>query len=456
MSYAAQKIKDLTRSARAAIHSYPEVKKKAKDATNSDNWGPTDPQKQELTEFASEDHESRALIMRALWKRIGDESQYWQHPFKAMDVFEYFLLNDVPAMREEIRQHRNLIEDLTQYSCAKDSDPAMRANLNQRVRVKAQRMLQLLEDDELLEEGRARFRVMKTRTEGMDARSAPLPTDPYHSHEQSAAPSQSISPLGRSPTQAEELAHSTSRDGSGSRPRSPPLAVPNATQPPAPPANTETAPKGRNDDRESLFQSANNKTEKGAPPVHRAPLFTDYNSVLSAAKEAPVTHRAEPAPNTPPKPVVHAAPLLQPAAGAPSPPSFDPFAGLMQHDPFAGGAAAPAPSPPRPVVTDFFATAPPANSMPAKQPVAVQPPASDVLDFMFGSNSSPAVPPHHNVAPAVPMPASISTPTPTSDAKPAGGKDSKMLAMLEQYSSGKTATQRDTKSLNDILIKKNP
>ena len=160
-----QKVKDWRRQARSVIHRYPEIKQKTKDATNSDTWGPTDAQKQEIAQ-ASFNDEDRALIMKALWKRISDTSEYWQHVYKALDVLEYLLLVDSPGIVNELRFHDQMLSHLVHYNHAKGEDSKETEALNDKVRIKSKRLLNLVANAELLSTEREKLRLIMERLGG--------------------------------------------------------------------------------------------------------------------------------------------------------------------------------------------------------------------------------------------------------------------------------------------------
>ena len=150
---ATQWMKEKMRDAKAKIHSYPEVKQRAKNASNSDPWGPSMAQKQEVAADAATDDESLALVLRALWKRVNEEDgAYWMHIVKALELFEYMLIMGVRGVKVSILKHRPLLHQLLCYNLSTESEAEKRFDTNQKVISKAQRMLTLLDDNALVQQ----------------------------------------------------------------------------------------------------------------------------------------------------------------------------------------------------------------------------------------------------------------------------------------------------------------
>jgi hypothetical protein len=144
-------INEFRRAAKFAVHRYPEIKAKAKDATNTDSWGPTSKQK-ELLSDASYDEEDRALVMRALWKRIT-KAEKPIHVTKSLDVLEYLVIHGPSAILSEMREKRATILGAAHHEGA-----------NRRV----ERLLDLVDNPSLVmaeREKAERLRMRMTETE---------------------------------------------------------------------------------------------------------------------------------------------------------------------------------------------------------------------------------------------------------------------------------------------------
>ena len=160
-------VRNMRREVRAAVLSYPEAKQKAKDATSSDAWGPSDEQKDELVKMARDSTEARGLIYRALWKRANDESAYWIHVAKALTVFEWFLIRGVPDIRAQLEENREHIAAIaTSYKHAEADDAMRKKALDENVRAKAKRLLHLVDNREVLAEETERVRIAAARVKG--------------------------------------------------------------------------------------------------------------------------------------------------------------------------------------------------------------------------------------------------------------------------------------------------
>lgn len=317
MTQAHQTVRDVRRSMRAAVHSYPEAKEKAKQATNSDNWGPTFEQKQELVTICCNQREDRELVFRALWKRAHDDSDYWMHVYKALDVFEHLLIMDVPEIRASLAQHDRRLSDLLTYDKAEHNDPVRRSSLNDNVRAKAKRITTLLDDASLLETERQRILLIQQKMSGQSVSSANA----------AASAPRSESPATRTQTSGQHDVYASLTPV-----RSSPPSPASRSVSPAPVTSAVPSP-----DAKSTVASP----VPGDRPVTLASGGTQVFSSdrarqpdLFAGLSAPPTTTVQPARSS--------------AAPAAAPPTFDPFADLdasrgeIQHPPQHGAAPAPA------------------------------------------------------------------------------------------------------------------
>jgi hypothetical protein len=386
MAAAQDVVRNIRREVREKVHSYPESKTKAKEATNSDVWGPTDDQKNELAQLAIAHHENRALIFRALWKRVEDDSPYWMHVSKGLSVIEYLLLQDVPDALTQINEHRRRLEDLRQnYKSATDNDPMKRDILNENVRAKAARLLMLAESPEKVVEEAAKLRATAARMSSRDSsigstsalsRQADLykndtstpPTATSHAATPHAATPHAATPHAATQSPSPER---TVPSQAQSQTASPEIRQPVAPHVSSVPMHTTTS---------SLFDapSMGTMSSSATMPMRASqeihfqqeppqPAFQPQQPVFQQQQTAS-QNQAQPT-VTPPQAQFFVAPPQQaPRQAAPA--DFDPFADVNQA--MAEQRKESRPAPAQSDVTDFFSTAKPAESPSA--PFAFVPP----------------------------------------------------------------------------------
>lgn len=214
--------KDIRRAAAATAYRYPDVKVKAKDATNTDPWGPTDQQKLELA-HACLHPEDRAIVMKALWKRCSEGREFWIQVIKALDVFEFFLLVDNADLERDIRMAEGHFAALLDYNAAKNEDLKKQEESNEKVRAKARKVMLLLHDPEHLVEERDKLRRIQARLAG-EAGSFGAANVNEHLRSVSPQRSPSTTPRARSPPSIVPLSSilgAVSNDGSSESSASP-------------------------------------------------------------------------------------------------------------------------------------------------------------------------------------------------------------------------------------------
>lgn len=378
---ASQWLKEFARGAKATVHRYPAIKERTKDATNSDPWGPTDAQKRELATAAYDD-ENRALIYRALFKRLTETSDITHHVWKALDLLEFFLLMDVPNIMQELRTHGDLVFRLREYCYAKLPDAEKQAAANLRIRHKAQRLLDLMNEPELLEEEREKVFRIATRCEGgADANKTPTIGSRSHTPVPFGSVAAGAGAAGSSASSHHAQSPDTSPQQGQSRASPSPVATRFAAPAPAPAPQPQPQPQ---------------------PPVSSVPSLLG-DSVTSSRPPSSGWPFEQPA----------VAPQQQPVKPTPqaavAPVGFDPFESL--------GAPSPQQQQQRQQASmDFFAApagAPGTRPNPA-QPLWSQPPPAS--SFSTGNNST----------------ATSGQSTPVT-AKPTGAIDDRMLAQLDLY-----------------------
>lgn len=285
-------VRGLRRDIRASVHSYPEAKAKAKEATNSDAWGPSDEQKMELVALATAHHENRNFIYKAVWKRVHDDTPYWMHVHKGLSVLEYFIIFDVPEIHAQLAEHAARLTHLSvSYANATHVDPVKARDLNAGVQRKAARLLELMASPELVAEEATRMKMAALRMKGGSVGS--------------------VSPGGTAPAAA----------AAGSRQASQPPSHPPSQPPSRSVSPATTATEIASPDAQAAAPAGAPRPDASSPPSARSHMESTTSLFDSPAARSPPPAPAALANKAQPPPAATARP--PPAAANPA---FDPFA----------------------------------------------------------------------------------------------------------------------------------
>jgi len=147
------------RSAKNAWNNYSEVEVWVREATSNDPWGPSS----SLMARIARDAESPAnyhMIFTTLWKRLTDY-QYLKHVLKSLVLIDYLLRHCHERFVSDVRLRSDVIRRLKNYKYFEDGK-----DIGAEVRHKAQAVLALLENRELLEKERIRARETEGKIQG--------------------------------------------------------------------------------------------------------------------------------------------------------------------------------------------------------------------------------------------------------------------------------------------------
>jgi len=136
---------------KATVINTPPIVVKVKEATNSDQWGPHGTTMQEIV-VAANDPEEFNLIMETLWQRLDEVGENWRKCYKALTLLEFMCIRATPRVAAAVRQRSYKMKDLAQSF--QYINPASGRDEGLNVRAKAQKLVELVLNDQRLEEER--------------------------------------------------------------------------------------------------------------------------------------------------------------------------------------------------------------------------------------------------------------------------------------------------------------
>eukprot|EP01002_Notosolenus_urceolatus_P000527 NODE_1128_length_1564_cov_12.046205_g931_i0.p1 GENE.NODE_1128_length_1564_cov_12.046205_g931_i0~~NODE_1128_length_1564_cov_12.046205_g931_i0.p1 ORF type:complete len:481 (+),score=65.40 NODE_1128_length_1564_cov_12.046205_g931_i0:73-1515(+) len=350
-------------AAKAAIYNYPEIKTKVKVATNTDPWGPTTQQMQEICN-ASFNYEDKRLIMRALFKRLTlSDPKDWRHILKALTVIEFLLINGPDSIVTDVNSALFPIKALHEFKHEDEKGRDQGAPIS----LKSRRIVELVSNSSELAEARSRSAGNKSRIQGLSAHHtagfSETNETPYDSTPSSTLPADASPPPSTAPSR------SPARPGAPRRPSATnldeaalgqrlgvdlaeqailmkqfeqakgPTSAPAPPAPPPPPAPPAPSPPKSKASLEDLFESSSPVGASSHRTVapSSAPPTGDGEDSWASFDDADATSASAPAPRVAHEPSsVHTstpAPAPAPVPAPPPPP--------QEEDWFAFGGASP-------------------------------------------------------------------------------------------------------------------
>eukprot|EP00760_Papus_ankaliazontas_P003490 PhM_4_TR11617/c1_g1_i1/m.9786/K12471/EPN; epsin len=276
-------LNNFRRAIKFGVHRYPEIKVKAKDATNTDSWGPSTEQKNILSDACYDDAD-REIVLRALLKRIR-KAEKPIHVSKALDCLCHIVTYGPFQAYEEIKKNRSIIVNLSLVTPAASTSPSSSGSHQSVINMRMERLLELLDNPHMIEEARERAAQIREKLEAPAAVSSSASPVPSVSPEPSRASSGPTTPT-------TEMSVTPTPTTTVNKPVSPPSAP--ACPPPPPPA------------------------PKAAPPTTTTTttaLDDVFSQPITFVQQQPVTtvsFGAMNPPSSPPPPPVH--PQQPPAA----------------------------------------------------------------------------------------------------------------------------------------------
>jgi epsin len=152
-------LRRLFRKAKNEWKQYSEVQVLIREATSNDPWGPSSTLMSRIV-FESESPANYSMMFTALWKRLTDY-EHIKHVLKSLILIEYLLKNCHLRFVADVRLRSDVIRRLKHYKYFKDG-----RDVGQDVRAKAQAVMKLLEDKELLSKERELAATTGARIKG--------------------------------------------------------------------------------------------------------------------------------------------------------------------------------------------------------------------------------------------------------------------------------------------------
>ena len=145
----------LRRRVKNVIKNYTEAEVKVREATSNDPWGPSSTLMSEISDLT---YNIIALgdIMRMIWKRLNDHGKNWRHVYKSLVLLDYLIKNGNEKVTQQCKEHIVAIQTLKDFQYIEE-----RRDQGMNVREKSKQIVNLLREDELLLQERAK--ALKSR-----------------------------------------------------------------------------------------------------------------------------------------------------------------------------------------------------------------------------------------------------------------------------------------------------
>ncbi|KAL4733024.1 hypothetical protein BDV11DRAFT_100719 [Aspergillus similis] len=152
------------RKVQNAVMNYTEMEAKVREATNNEPWGASTTLMQEI---ATGTHHYQLLneIMPMIYKRFTDKtSEEWRQIYKALQLLEFLIKNGSERVVDDARSHLSLIRMLRQFHYIDPNGKDQGIN----VRNRAQELVKLLGDVELIRAERKKARANRNKFRGFE------------------------------------------------------------------------------------------------------------------------------------------------------------------------------------------------------------------------------------------------------------------------------------------------
>lgn len=147
-------LREKLKTARLVLTDVTEAELMTEEATNSDPWGPETRRMAEISRAAFEvDDYSR--IVNILHKRLDvSDTKSWREAFKTLVLLEYLLTHGPESFATDFRSEKDVLHQLTHFEHVDE----LGFDWGQSIQRKAERILELLNQEKLLKEERNRAR----------------------------------------------------------------------------------------------------------------------------------------------------------------------------------------------------------------------------------------------------------------------------------------------------------
>ncbi|BCS24133.1 epsin-3, clathrin recruitment and traffic between the Golgi and endosome [Aspergillus puulaauensis] len=152
------------RKVQNAVMNYTEMETKVREATNNEPWGASTTLMQEI---ATGTHHYQLLneIMPMIYKRFTDKtSEEWRQIYKGLQLLEFLIKNGSERVVDDARSHLSLIRMLRQFHYIDPNGKDQGIN----VRNRAQELVKLLGDVELIRAERKKARANRNKFRGFE------------------------------------------------------------------------------------------------------------------------------------------------------------------------------------------------------------------------------------------------------------------------------------------------
>ncbi|KAL4966237.1 ENTH domain-containing protein [Aspergillus stella-maris] len=152
------------RKVQNAVMNYTEMESKVREATNNEPWGASTTLMQEI---ATGTHHYQLLneIMPMIYKRFTDKtSEEWRQIYKGLQLLEFLIKNGSERVVDDARSHLSLIRMLRQFHYIDPNGKDQGIN----VRNRAQELVKLLGDVELIRSERKKARTNRNKFRGFE------------------------------------------------------------------------------------------------------------------------------------------------------------------------------------------------------------------------------------------------------------------------------------------------
>ena len=147
-------LSNLAKGLKQVAYNLSDLEMKTLEATNTDSWGPHGTLMSEIAS-ACINHEGFGQVFAILRKRLALQGENWRQVYKAMLLIEYMIKHCPRFVVEHIKDENTMLRKLKyfQYKSPDGRDHGLN------VRTRAEKLLQLLQDGDLLNDERAQAKT---------------------------------------------------------------------------------------------------------------------------------------------------------------------------------------------------------------------------------------------------------------------------------------------------------
>ncbi|KAI9146229.1 hypothetical protein BKA69DRAFT_1034500 [Paraphysoderma sedebokerense] len=146
---------------KAAVLNLTELEQKVKEATNSDAWGASSSLMLEISQ-ATYDYQGFNEVMPAVYKRFTEAGKSWRNIYKALTLLEYLIKNGSERVVDFARAHTYDLKALNNFNHIDEKGKDQGINIRHRAKI----ILDLLGDDNLIRDERAKAKANRNKYSG--------------------------------------------------------------------------------------------------------------------------------------------------------------------------------------------------------------------------------------------------------------------------------------------------